>query len=132
MKIRSIRNICSGSPSLCGYLVNSEMNSSSVKVEAVRAADPIAPPPILVRGQGGLGQYVRQARKRQQLRIDDAANLFGVSVDLVSRLENGAGSVRLDKLQAVLDGLGLALVVGPKSDLQSFVTRQKALDDERV
>ncbi|TWD75983.1 Xre family transcriptional regulator [Variovorax beijingensis] len=108
------------------------MNSSSVKVEAVRAADPIAPPPILVRGQGGLGQYVRQARKRQQLRIDDAANLFGVSVDLVSRLENGAGSVRLDKLQAVLDGLGLALVVGPKSDLQSFVTRQKALDDERV
>ncbi|MDP9965478.1 transcriptional regulator with XRE-family HTH domain [Variovorax paradoxus] len=108
------------------------MNSSSVKVEAVRAADPIAPPPILVRGQGGLGQYVSQARKRQQLRIDDAANLFGVSVDLVSRLENGAGSVRLDKLQAVLDGLGLALVVGPKSDLQSFVTRQKALDDERV
>ena len=108
------------------------MNSSSVKVEAVRAADPIAPPPILVRGQGGLGQYVRQARKRQQLRIDDAANLFGVSVDLVSQLENGAGSVRLDKLQAVLDGLGLALVVGPKSDLQSFVTRQKASDDERV
>lgn len=108
------------------------MKSTSVKVEAVGAADPIAPPPILVRGQGGLGQYVRQARKRQQLRIDDAASLFGVSVDLVSRLENEAGSVRLDKLQAVLDGLGLGLVVGPKSDLQSFVDRQKASDDERV
>ena len=108
------------------------MNSTGVKQKVIRAADPVASPPILVRGQGGLGQYVRQARKRQQLRIDDAANLFGVSVDLVSRLENGAGSVRLDKLQAVLDGLGLALVVGPKSDLQSFVTRQKALDNERV
>jgi hypothetical protein len=35
-------------------------------------------------------------------------------VDLLSRLENGKGSVRLDKLLTVLDGLGLALVVGPK------------------
>jgi transcriptional regulator with XRE-family HTH domain len=48
------------------------------------------------------------------LRIDDAASLSGVSVDLLSRLENGKGSVRLDKLLAVLDSLGLALVLGPK------------------
>jgi transcriptional regulator with XRE-family HTH domain len=40
--------------------------------------------------------------------------LSGVSVDLLSRLENGKGSVRLDKLLAVLDSLGLALVLGPK------------------
>ena len=46
--------------------------------------------------------------------IDGASALSGVSVDLLSRLENGKGSVRLDKLLTVLDGLGLALVVGPK------------------
>jgi hypothetical protein len=32
----------------------------------------------------------------------------------MSRLENGQGSVRLDKALAILDGLGLALMVLPK------------------
>jgi transcriptional regulator with XRE-family HTH domain len=61
-----------------------------------------------------LGPAIRKRRRAQSLRIDDAASLSGVSVDLLSRLENGKGSVRLDKLLAVLDGLGLALVLGPK------------------
>lgn len=61
-----------------------------------------------------LGQQVRAQRKQQGLRIDDAAALSGVSVDLLSRLENGAGSVRLDKLMNVLDSLGLTLMVAPK------------------
>jgi transcriptional regulator with XRE-family HTH domain len=63
---------------------------------------------------GDLGPIVRERRKSQALRIDDAADLVGVSVDLMSRLENGQGSVRLDKALAVLDGLGLALLVVPK------------------
>ena len=45
---------------------------------------------------------------------DDAASQLGVSVDLMSRLENGQGTVRLDKVMAVLDGLGLTLMVMPK------------------
>ncbi len=61
-----------------------------------------------------LGQQVRAHRQRQGLRIDDAAALQGVSVDMLSRLENGLGGVRTDKLFAVLNGLGLALVVAPK------------------
>jgi transcriptional regulator with XRE-family HTH domain len=61
-----------------------------------------------------LGPVVRARRKSQALRIDDAAGLVGVSVDLLSRLENAQGSVRLDKAMAVLDGLGLALMVVPK------------------
>lgn len=60
------------------------------------------------------GPAIRARRREQSLRIDDAASLSGVSVDLLSRLENGKGSVRLDKLLAVLDSLGLALVLGPK------------------
>ena len=61
-----------------------------------------------------IGLQVRAHRKKQGLRIDDAAALNGVSVDLLSRLENGSGSVRTDKLLAVLNGLGLAMVLAPK------------------
>ncbi|WP_310389961.1 helix-turn-helix domain-containing protein [Roseateles sp.] len=76
---------------------------------------PFAPPELLrVIDPGALGPAVRARRRAQSLRIDDAASLSGVSVDLLSRLENGKGSVRLDKLLAVLDSLGLALVLGPK------------------
>jgi len=61
-----------------------------------------------------LGPVIRACRREQSLRIDDAAALSGVSADLLSRLENSKGSVRLDKLLTVLDGLGLARVLGPK------------------
>jgi transcriptional regulator with XRE-family HTH domain len=57
----------------------------------------------------------RGQRKDQGLRIDDAAALIGVSVDLLSRLENGKGSVGLEKVLSVLDGLGMCLVVAPRS-----------------
>lgn len=70
--------------------------------------------PTVLNDPGALGPLVRQRRRSQKLRIDDAAALLGVSVDLMSRLENGQGSVRLDKALAVLDGLGLALLVVPK------------------
>ena len=78
-------------------------------------ASPADPPlPLRIVRPSDLGPAVRARRREQSLRIDDAAALSGVSVDLLSRLENGKGSVRLDKLLTVLDGLGLALVVGPK------------------
>ncbi len=70
--------------------------------------------PTLLKSAPDLGPIVRERRKSQLLRIDDAAGLLGVSVDLMSRLENGQGSVRLDKALAVLDGLGLTLMVLPK------------------
>lgn len=63
-----------------------------------------------------MGLQVRANRNQQGLRIDDAAALCGVSVDLMSRLENGLGSIRLDKLMCVLDGLGLTLLVAPKGN----------------
>lgn len=68
----------------------------------------------LLKTAAALGPIVRERRKSQSLRIDDAAGLLGVSMDLMSRLENGQGSVRLDKALAVLDGLGLTLMVLPK------------------
>lgn len=78
-------------------------------------SSPPAPPELLrITDATAFGPAIRARRREQSLRIDDAASLSGVSVDLLSRLENGKGSVRLDKLLAVLDSLGLALVLGPK------------------
>ncbi|OYU13474.1 MAG: transcriptional regulator [Comamonadaceae bacterium PBBC1] len=67
--------------------------------------------PTLLTSANTLGPIVRERRKSQSLRIDDAAGLLGVSVDLMSRLENGQGTVQLNKAMAVLDGLGLTLMV---------------------
>lgn len=75
---------------------------------------PTMRPPTVLHSASELGPVVRERRKSQSMRIDDAAGLLGVSVDLMSRLENGQGSVRLDKALAVLDGLGLTLMVLPK------------------
>jgi ribosome-binding protein aMBF1 (putative translation factor) len=75
-----------------------------------------ASPPALkqVTALSDLGTQIRAARQRQGLRIDDAASLCGVSVDLLSRLENGKGGVATNKVLSVLHGLGLTLVVAPK------------------
>lgn len=68
-----------------------------------------------------LGRRVRQQRQTSGLRIDDAAALCGVSVDLLSRLENGASGVRSDRLLRVLDGLGLAMLVVDKTKLARMI-----------
>ena len=61
-----------------------------------------------------LGSRVRQRRKASGLRIDAAAAHCGVSMDLLSRLENGRSGVSTDKLLKVLDQLGVALTVVDK------------------
>lgn len=85
--------------------------------------------PTVLTQAGSLGPLVRQRRRAQQLRIDDAASLLGVSVDLMSRLENGQGSVRLDKALAILDGLGLALMVVPKEHAWARLAEPAAASD---
>jgi len=66
----------------------------------------------LARDLSGLGLIVRNARAQGGFRIDDAAQLAGVSSDLVSRLENGK-PVTTDKLLKLLDTMGLAVLVMP-------------------
>lgn len=60
-----------------------------------------------------LGQYVRAKRTQSGLRIDDAAQLCGVSVETISRIETAKNSVRLESLFRVLSGLGLQLRIEP-------------------
>jgi len=64
-----------------------------------------------------LGRIIREKRKAGGLRIDDAAALCGVSVDLLSRLENGKSGVATDRVLKVLDALGLAMLVLAKDKL---------------
>ncbi|MGB6449597.1 MAG: helix-turn-helix transcriptional regulator [Steroidobacteraceae bacterium] len=72
---------------------------------------------ILLRSLQDLGRAIREKRKASHLRIDDAAALCGVSVDLLSRLENGKSGVATDRVLKVLDGLGLAMLVIDKGEL---------------
>jgi len=62
-----------------------------------------------------LGALVRNRRLQQSMRIDDAAALLGVSSNVLSRLENGH-PVGSDRLFRVLEGLGLNMLVLPKSE----------------
>ncbi len=63
-----------------------------------------------------VGGRIRKKRKASRLRIDDAAALCGVSVDLLSRLENGKSGVATDRVLKVLDGIGLVMIVRDKDE----------------
>lgn len=69
-----------------------------------------------------LGRLIAAQRVAAGLRIDDAASLSGVSVDLLSRLENGRSGVSTDRLLKVLDALGLAMLVVDKAKLPKLLT----------
>lgn len=65
------------------------------------------------------GQIIRAQRKYMGLRIDDAALLCGVSVALLSGLENGSRPVGLPKALRVAQQLGVALFADPKKVSES-------------
>ena len=78
---------------------------------------PAAPTTPEVADAGVLGRAVRAQRLAAELRIDDAAALCGVSVTVLSRLENAASGVTSKSLFKVLDGLGLTLLVFDKLEI---------------
>jgi transcriptional regulator with XRE-family HTH domain len=67
-----------------------------------------------------LGLLVRNQRARDALRIDDAADLVGVTHDVLSKIENGQ-SVGLQKLFKVLDGLGLKMLIVTPTEAEDAV-----------
>lgn len=62
---------------------------------------------------GEIGTIVRQARLAQRLRQDQLAAAAGVGVRFLVELEGGKPTVRLTKVLAVLDALGLRLSLTP-------------------
>ncbi|MFA9276133.1 MAG: helix-turn-helix domain-containing protein [Candidatus Aquirickettsiella gammari] len=112
------------------YFLNSEMVIVMKLTHPIDIDTEVASPRI-IHEMADVGQMVRLKRRQQQLRIDDAAALTYVSVDLFSRLENGKGAVRLDKLLQVLDAMGLCMVVAPKqSALVRDISKAKLVTSE--
>jgi y4mF family transcriptional regulator len=56
-----------------------------------------------------LGGDIRRRRRDLGLNQEELADLAGTSARFISTLENGKPTVRLDKLVAVLDAIGLEL-----------------------
>lgn len=59
----------------------------------------------------GLGEAVVERRRELGLRQDELADLAGVSTRFVHTLEADKPSLQLDRVEAVLEVLGLALRV---------------------
>lgn len=58
-----------------------------------------------------VGRLVQAERKRQNLSQLQLAGLANTGIRFVSDLENGKGTVQLQKLMAVVSALGLGLYV---------------------
>ena len=82
---------------------------------------PAVPTTPQVADAGELGRAVRAQRLTAGLRIDDAAALCGVSVTVLSRLENTASGVSTTSLFKVLDGLGLSLLIFDKLEISQVL-----------
>jgi HTH-type transcriptional regulator / antitoxin HipB len=65
------------------------------------------------RAADDLARVVRQRRSSLGLRQEDLADLADVSLRFVQSVEAGKTTVRLDKVTALLDVLGLQLTAEP-------------------
>jgi len=82
------------------------------------ASNPLPDSPV-IESMVEFGAFIRSLRTQQLLRIDDAAALCGVSVQLLSDLENGRRAVGLNKALLVAKQLGLSILAIPKSQLNT-------------
>lgn len=75
---------------------------------------------VLLKNAADLGALVRQVRKAQALRQDDAAGSLGVSENFLGKVERGGETVQWGKLFQVLEGLGVRLIVDlpPEAEAQ--------------
>ena len=74
---------------------------------------------VLLKNAADLGALVRQARKAQALRQDDAAGSLGVSENFLGKVERGGETVQWGKLFQVLEGLGVRLIVDLPTEVEA-------------
>lgn len=75
---------------------------------------------IMLKSAADLGKLVRQARKAQALRQDDAAGSLGVSENFLGKVERGGETVQWGKLFQVLNGLGVRLIVDLPDEVEAL------------
>ncbi len=66
-----------------------------------------------------LGTAVRERRKAARMTLDQAADLLGVSRRFLIELEHGRRRASIEKVMAVLDALGLEIVLQPRGQSRS-------------
>ncbi|GAB7027540.1 helix-turn-helix domain-containing protein [Geotalea toluenoxydans] len=64
---------------------------------------------------GDIGRIIKQKRKEDDLTLEQAAAVCGVSYVFLSSLENGKETVRLNKVLQVLHCLGIELTADTRS-----------------
>ena len=62
-----------------------------------------------------MGQQIKDRRRELSLGQDEVAELAGVSESFVRFVEHDKPTLRLDKVRAVLDVLGLELIIRAKT-----------------
>lgn len=77
-----------------------------------------------------IGQSIKTQRKIQKLTQAEAAGLLNVGTRFLSDLENGKPTAQIGKALEVINGMGLELVLVPKSKRQLLRTIEEALKDE--
>lgn len=62
-----------------------------------------------LRTAADIGQLVRETRKAQGISQEQLAGVAGTGIRLVSDLENGKGTIQVDKMIKVVEALGLGI-----------------------
>lgn len=62
-----------------------------------------------LRTAADIGQLVRETRKAQGISQEQPAGVAGTGIRLVSDLENGKGTIQVDKMIKVVEALGLGI-----------------------
>ena len=75
---------------------------------------------MLVTSPQVLGLVIQRARKASGMSQREAARRCGVGPRFLVDVENGKATVRLDKVMAVMNGVGLMTLVLPVEYLQAF------------
>lgn len=83
---------------------------------------------IWIKKASDLGPMIREVRKAQNLRQDDAAGSIGVSENFLGKVERGSETVQWGKLFAVLNDLGLRLELDVPDNLASNFTASDTAD----
>jgi len=85
---------------------------------------------FIIRTTKDLGQKARHQRKLQKMSIENTAPLLNLGPRFISEVERGKETAAFGKVLQLLDGIGLAVMVLPKSQAQK-IERQLTADLSR-
>jgi y4mF family transcriptional regulator len=61
-----------------------------------------------------ISQYIKQKRKQHELTQEDLSQKAGVGLRLIREIEQGKTTMRMDKVQQILDLFGARLTIQEK------------------